>query len=329
MPNAELEEFVKKARDAGYSDERIASDLKKSGWQDEDIMPLLAKQGLTPPTAPISPVAPAKAGGIPLWAIALIALAILFALIPFSLFVAAKFGFIDFSGVPIANMLLPAPEIKVGVVGRASSDLKSMLESEVFRVQGIRYAGDIPPDVLYPGVLDNFDIVIVQGTQICDRTAREVISEKVKSGGKLILVGDSCTRVTDEPDAFGWDVGIGTLGDVVPAMLGGPTKEREPIIRTNVAGKYKIIDPVHPIFNEIKSFNFNGNLVEVYPKTNADVLAFIDESASGRVTLPAQYAILETKGLLAGKTLYLAYDPTLKTSREMFLNMILYLKGAK
>ncbi len=246
-----------------------------------------------------------------------------------AIFVAAKFGFIDVSGVPLLSAIVPAPVIKIGVVGRASSDVKAMLETEVFRVQGIRYAGDIPQEVLYPGVLDNFDIVIVQGTQICDRTAREVIADKVKSGGKMVLVGDSCTRVTDDPNAVGWDVGIGTLGDVVPVLVGGPTHEREPIRRTGVSGKFKVIDVNHPIFNGIKNFGFNGNLVEVYPKTNANVLAFIDESASGRVTLPAQYAILESKGLLSGKVVYLAYDPTVKTSREMFLNMVLYLKGAK
>ncbi len=246
-----------------------------------------------------------------------------------AIFVAAKFGWIDVSGVPLLNMLVPAPVIKVGVVGRASSDVRGMLETEVFRVQGIRYAGDIPQEVLYPGVLDNFDIVIVQGTQVCDRTAREVLADKVKSGGKLILVGDSCTRVTDDPNAVGWDVGIGTLGDIVPAMVGGPTHEREPVRRSGVSGKFKIIAFDHPIFNGIKNFGFNGNLVEVYPKANANVLAFIDESASGKVTLPAEYAILETKSLLSGKVLYLAYDPTVTTSREMFLNMILYLKGAK
>ncbi len=246
-----------------------------------------------------------------------------------AIFVAAKFGFIDVSGVPILSALVPAPVIKVGVVGHASSDLKNMLEAEVFRVQGVRYAGDIPQEVLYPGVLDNFDIIVVQGTQICDRTAREVIADKVKAGGKLILVGDSCTRVTDDPNAVGWDVGIGTMGDVVPALVGGPTHEREPIKRVGVSGKFKVIEPDHPLFNGIKNFGFNGNLVEVYPKANANVLAFIDESASGRVTLPAQYAILESKGLLTGKVVYLAYDPTVGTSREMFLNLVLYLKGAK
>ncbi|MFQ5405831.1 MAG: hypothetical protein ACE5DI_01600 [Candidatus Micrarchaeia archaeon] len=246
-----------------------------------------------------------------------------------AVFVAAKFGFIDVSGVPILSALVPAPVIKVGVIGRASSDLKTMLETEVFRVQGIRYAGDIPQNALYAPTLDNFDIIIVQGTTVCDRTAREVISDRVKGGGKLIIVGDACTRVTDDPNAVGWDVGIGTLGDVVPAVVGGPTHEREPIKRSGVSGKFKVIAVDHPIFNGIKNFGFHGNIVEVYPKSNSKVLAFVDESASGRTTLPAQYAILESRSLLAGKVIYLAYEPTQKTSREMFLNMLLYLKGSK
>ncbi len=219
--------------------------------------------------------------------------------------------------------------IKIGVVGKASNELRTMLDSEVFRVQGIRYAGYIPQEVLYPEAIDNFDIVIVQGTKICDRTAREVIADKVKSGGKMILVGDSCTRVTDDPDLFGWNISIGTLGEIVPAKINESTNKGEPLIRTNITGKYQAIDPDHPIFAGIKNFGFNGNFVEAYPTANANVLALIQESTMLRFPLPAQYAILESKNPQKGKVLYLAYEPTPKTGREMFLNMILYLKGAK
>lgn len=247
-----------------------------------------------------------------------------------AIFVAAKFGIIDGSQIPLVGGLLGSSQtIKVGVVGHASSDIKNMLAAEDFRVQGMRYAGEIKQEVLYPGVLDSFDIIIIQGTQICDRTAREVIADKVKNGGKLVLIGDACTRVTDDPNAVGWKVGIGTLGDVVPASVGGPTHEREPVKRTGVSGKFKVIEQDHPMFNGIKNFGFNGNLVEVFPDANARVLAFVDESSSGKVTDQAFFAILESKSMLSGKVIYLAYDPTESTSRNMFLNMLLYMKGAK
>ncbi len=246
-----------------------------------------------------------------------------------AIFVAAKFGFIDVSGIPVLNQIIPAPVMKVAVVGRASPELKKMLEAEDFRVTGVYYSGDLKQEILYPGVLNNFDIVILENTATCDRTARRVIADKVKSGGKLIIIGDACTRVTDDPNALGWDVGIGTMGDIVPATIGGVTHEREPIRRIGVNGKFKVIDQFHPIFNGIKNFGFQGDIVQVYPKSNAEVLAYVDLSPSGKVTEPAMFAIAESKSLIGGKVMYLAYNPTDGTSRNMFLNMLLYLKGAK
>ena len=246
-----------------------------------------------------------------------------------AVFVAAKFGFIDVSGIPILNQIIPAPTIKVAVVGRASAGLKAMLEAEDFRMSGVYYAGDLKQEILYPGVLNNFDIVILENTATCDRVARRVIADKVKSGGKLIIVGDACTRVSDDPNALGWDVGIGTMGDIVPATIGGVTHEREPIRKIGVSGKFKIIDPFHPIFNGIKNYGFSGDVVKVYPKADANVLAFVDLSPSGKVTEPAMYAILESRAFIGGKVVFLAYNPTERTSRNMFLNTLIYLKGSK
>ncbi len=267
-------------------------------------------------------------------AIPLILIAIL------AIFIAGRFGIIDFSSVPVLNSIFPAPKTVVGVVGRASPAMQSLLSSEDFRVAGITFAGSIDQRVVYKGVLNNFDIIIAQGDPVCDRTARKTMADSVKAGKKLIIIQDACTRVSDDRAAFGWDIGIGSLGDVTPVIIGGVSKELEPWTTQPVTGKFKIIEQDHPMFNGVKNFQFNSYLTFItVPKANADILAYIDASSIGRPTNEAYFAIVESKGLLAGKTMYFAFDPATVAvapefggqgvGRNMFLNTLLYLRGAK
>lgn len=244
------------------------------------------------------------------------------------LFIAGKFGFVDLHSMPVVGSLFPTSFIKVIAVGRASPQLKYMLKSGNMRDAGIQYAGSYSPDMLQPGALDNFDIVILQGTTTCDRTARRTIADRVKAGGKLIVIGDACTRVTDDPNALGWDVGIGLLGDVMPVRYGGILMhEKTGQSRVYADGKFKIVSMDHPMFNAITNFAFAGTLTNVFPNSNADILAYI-ESYQGKSTAPATYGIIESKGVFSGKTVYFAFDPG-TTSREMMQNVLLYMKGAK
>ncbi len=262
-------------------------------------------------------------------AIPLILIAIL------AIFIAGRFGIIDFSGVPVLNSIFPSPKIVVGVVGRASPDMERLLQSEDFRVAGVYYAGNIDQRVVYSGVLNNFDVVIAQGDPVCDRTARKVMGDRVKAGGKLIIIQDACTRVSDDRAAFGWDIGIGSLGDVVPVIIGGVTKELEPWTTEPRAGKFKIINADHPMFNGVKNFQFFSTITFItVPKPNANILAFIDASSIGRPTGESWFAIVESQGLFSGKVMYYSFDPATVaisggTGRNMFLNTLLYLRGAK
>lgn len=261
-------------------------------------------------------------------AIPLILIAIL------ALFIAGRFGFVDFSGVPGLNSIFPSPKITVGVVGRASQEMKFLLESEDFRQAGVYYAGDLDQKVIYPGVLNNFDLIILQGDSVCDRTARKTVADRIKAGGKLIVIQDACTRVSDDRAAYGWDIGIGLLGDVVPVIGGGVTKDLEVLQTAPLDGRFKVVAQNHPAFNGVKNFGFHSTITAItVPKPNSDILAYVDASSIGKTTAPALFAIVESKGLFSGKTIYFAFDPATTaaqgTGRNMFLNTLLYLRGAK
>lgn len=245
-----------------------------------------------------------------------------------AVFIAGKFGLINLHAVPLVGGLFPAPFIKVVVIGSASPQLEYLLSTEVMRQTGITYAGSISQEVVVPGSLKNFDLIILQGRTVCDRTARKTIADRVKSGGKLIVIGDACTRVNDDPNALGWDIGIGSLGDVMPVTYGGVLMhEKTGRSRLYADGKFKIIAPDHPMFNGIVNFGFSGTLTNVYPNANANVLAYVD-TYMGKPTSPATFAIVESSGLFTGKTIYYAFDPG-TTSREMLQNALLYLYGAQ
>ncbi|MBI3588402.1 hypothetical protein HY995_04280 [Candidatus Micrarchaeota archaeon] len=264
-------------------------------------------------------------GAIPLILIAVLAI-----------FLAGRFGLIDMSSVPVVGQLFPSPQMKVAVIGHASQDMRNLLTSEDFRVAGVVYVGDIDQKVVYKNVLNSFDIVILQGDPVCDRTARKTVADKVKAGGRLVVVQDACTRVSDDRAAIGWDIGIGSLGDVMPVIIGGVTHEFEPFQTTPVDGKFKIIGVDHPMFNGVKNFQFHSTvtgITSLNPKGNGEPLAFIDASSLGKVTAPTLFAIVESKGFVGGKTMYFAFDPATVaqegSGRNMFLNTLLYLRGAK
>ncbi len=224
--------------------------------------------------------------------------------------------------------------IKILAVGHASLPLKQMLQSEDFRIKGIQYATDLRQDFIVPGVLDGFDVIILQGSPVCDRTAREVIADRVKEGGKLIVIGDACTRMNDDPNAIGWSIGNNSLGDVIPVTYRGKLHTENTNASGNVqasGGKYRIVAVNHPMFNGIYNFSFSGTVTEVLPNANAKVLAYID-NVGGRSLPPATFGIIESQGVLSGKTIYFSFDPGTTISggsRNIVLNTLLYLKGAK
>lgn len=244
------------------------------------------------------------------------------------IFIAGKFGILNLGSLPVVGSLFGQPYIKVLVIGTPSTEMSQLFNAEDYRLAGITYAGNIKQDAIIAGTLDSFDIIVLQQTPTCDRPARKTIADRVKAGGKLIVIGDACTHVTDDQNALGWEVGIGSLGDIMPVKYGGLLfHEATGSTTVTVSGKFKAIEVDHPIFNGIKNFQFGGEVTRVYPNPSSRVLAYIDQWG-GKVTAPSTYAIVESQGLLSGKTLYFTFDPA-TTSRNMFLNTLLYLKGAK
>ena len=143
-----------------------------------------------------------------------------------AVFVAAKFGFIECSNIPGLSLICPAPQIRVAVIGNPSRGIENIIQSETFRGTGITYIGNFhQADVFDSRILSQIDIIILQGEQVCDRNARKAITDKVKAGGKMIVIQDACTKVHDDNTVVGWDIGIGLLGDVMPVQIGGYTRD--------------------------------------------------------------------------------------------------------
>jgi len=252
-----------------------------------------------------------------------------------AVFIAAKFGYLDLSSMPLVGGLFPPSYIRIAVVGSPSPQLQSYLSSEQYRLAGVSYAVPINQLAVYPGVLKNFDIIILQNSRVCDRTARMEIANAVKSGKKLIVIGDACTAVTEDPTAVGWDVGIGLIGDVMPVTYSGNLfHERSgQTLVTIRQGKFQIIDQESPVFNGIVNHGvFQDTYVNVFPKPNSQVLALVEEFG-GKPTAGTTYAIIESKGMFtAGKVIYFSFDPSTASPTgqyHLFLNTLLYLKGAK
>lgn len=250
------------------------------------------------------------------------------------LFVAAKLGYIDLSSMPLVGGLFPQSYIRIAIVGSPSPQLNDFLRSEQYRLAGVSYAVPIRQEAVKPGVLKNFDIIILQNSRVCDRDARKEITKAVQGGKKLLVIGDACTTVTDDPTAAGWDVGIGLLGDVMPVTWGGNLfHERGQTSTVIQQGKFQILSQDHPIFNGILNHGvFEDTYTNVYPKANSEVLAYIEEFG-GKPTSATTYAIIESKGMFtSGKVMYFTFDPSTVNPTgqyHLLLNTLLYLKGAK
>ncbi|MFH0971918.1 MAG: hypothetical protein V1835_05120 [Candidatus Micrarchaeota archaeon] len=245
-----------------------------------------------------------------------------------AIFIAGNFGLVNFSDVPLLGSIFGGKQIKVGVVGSPSPGLKDLLLTKDAQEAGIHMMGILRPESLVAsGTLKSFDVVILQGKQVCDRTARRVLTEWVKGGGKLFVIGDACTRVSDDPAAFGWDVG-GNLGDVMPVKIGGITHQAEPVRRGCSSGMFRFADFAHPIGAGIDDFHFSGTTIDVTPWTNGNIVSYIDCSDSGKGNVATTPAIVESTGGLGGKVIYWAYDPG-SSSRNLFINALKYVKNQK
>ncbi len=246
-----------------------------------------------------------------------------------AIFLAAKFNILPVDNIPILNQIIPSKDIRVGVFGRPSDELKSLIGSSEF--QG---AGGIAVRPIYEEKLDdrarfitkNIDVIILTGEPYCDRTFRQAVTDRVKSGASLIVIGDACTKVRGDNTVLGWNIGVGLLGTVMPVELPTDlTPRREPVRTYFATGQLRIINPDHAVFAGVKDFAFAGDVVEVVPKSNSEVLAQVD-TGSGNRNL---YAIVEGKSFPSGKVIYYSFDPAMARAPNMFKNTLLYLTSRR
>jgi len=235
---------------------------------------------------------------------------------------AGKMGLVDLSGVPVVGTLFEKPGIRVAVVGHASTALKAMLDSEFFRVAGISYISDIPLTMVRSGALNSFDEIILQGVPECEIEQRRALSDFVKSGKKLIVIGTACARMASDPNILGWEAGIGGLGDVMPVKHTGKADDE-----ARMDAVLRVVERTHPIVSGITfTQEFSGKVADIRPAGGYKIIALVEPKGGGAADI--RYGIVESTSLLSGKVMYYAFDPSL-VSRNMFLNALLYLKGAK
>jgi len=239
-------------------------------------------------------------------------------------FIAGKFGLVDLSGVPVLGSLVAQKQIKVMVIGHLSPQMNEILTSEEFVTnKGITLLPDMDPEIVGRFTsLSKYDIIILQNQRTCSYAAREKIADRVKAGGKLIVIGDACTRVPEDSTVFGWKIGRHTMGDIMPVEIGQLRK-------TFAQGELKVYDWEHPIFAGVTDigqkgkYDFSGEIVQVVP--NGEVLAGIDPG-DGRIW----YGIVESSGLTAGKVMYFSFDPATATeSKALIYQTFLYLTNKK
>lgn len=210
-------------------------------------------------------------------------------------------------------------QTRVWIVSDNPTGLADLVQADDFKIAGIQYGAYLKPEFLVPGVLDGgFDEIFLYQAPVCDRTARQVLADYVQNGGKLVVIGDACTRVVDS-DQTGWNIGNNHFTDVVPAVFDGTLP---------VESKLKIYAIEHPVFNGIKNQPLHQTIALVRPTANATVLAFINSTdvESGN----SLYGILE-QPYGKGRVVYFAYDPVPGVeyggSRNLVLNLMLYLAG--
>ncbi len=247
------------------------------------------------------------------------------------IFVAGKFGLVDFSQVPILNAIFPAPPINIAVVGKISPALLSLLQTKTAKYHQVQVMVDRwDPDSVYPGALSNYDIIILQGDRYCPRLARQAVADRVKAGADLIVIGDACTRENpNDPMFYGWDIGIGLLGDVMPVQIGGPTHEKKTLRSEVVHATLDVVDQFHPIFKGYQTSEFYTKVYDVDLKGTGKPLAMFNIKDPEKVNV-AHFAVIEGNTNFGGsKVIYFAFDPGETGSENLILNTIFYLKGRK
>ncbi len=209
--------------------------------------------------------------------------------------------------------------------------------------------GDLPINTLFldkatigviqdPEYLKKYDIVILSegdGTTVdLPYLMISHLSNYMKGGGNLILYGRAGSLVTGDPNANGWETA--GLGEFVPVRCtNGPKPDVcGPDSTTGVSASKVVMLPKrmeHPIMKgQALSVEFctagSAECAQAVSYTTTNPRG--DEIAALRVSLintVSEPAIVESKSLLGGKTIYFSYHPSKLPA--LLRNAIAYMVG--
>ena len=204
--------------------------------------------------------------------------------------------------------------IDVIVVGVPSSDVVKVLSSSEAQAEDIHYPINLDPSFVTLKMLQEYDVVIIQGDPYFDMIVREAIGDYVNEGGSLVAVGDAGSKHPEYSNVAGWAWPSGQ-GIPVPAQLIGQWSGYSDVASGSAL---RLTDVNHPI---VKGMKIKGSKLEapsqIFKVTSeGEVIVAIDTDEG---TLPA--VIEGSSG--TGKVVYFSFDPGQTPS--LLLNTIRYL----
>lgn len=248
-----------------------------------------------------------------------------------AVFLAGKFGIIPLEGIPILNQIVPPSDVGILIFGKDPALFQLLGSAEFQGIGGIN-ARPVPYPIednsQYLVKSSNIKIIILSGEQYCPPAFRKAVADRVRAGASLMVIGDACTKVRGDATVIGWNVGINSLGSIMPVEIGGLTTRRQPIVTYDATGTFRIVDPNHPIYGSgpsggQKDFAFSEEVTEVTPKANSEILGQIDTGYGNRNL----YAVIEGKSFPAGKVMYFAFNPAKTPTPILVRNTLLYLSN--
>ncbi len=255
-------------------------------------------------------------------------------IIVIAFFAASYFGVINSStpGLGPIAALLPAKEKPASVlyIGEPSRYTREVLANNRSIVYPITYRN---VDALSRNArqqLPQFDIVVLDQSQQANKEITNELGDAlngwVSTGGKLITVKDSATRVKGDYAVIGWKA---ALKDLIPADCApvGISEQPSCTVKLSVAGRifpgafgwnHQIMKPAQYGYPSDPNVLWRGEILDVTFIGNE--VAYIEDARTKK-----QYTAISEKPSVLGKSLYFNYDPG--TTPELFLETLKYLSN--
>ena len=167
-------------------------------------------------------------------------------------------------------------------------------------------------------LLKHYDLLILTGDRRYTLPVRNAVEDYLKSGGKVVIIGDAATLDSEDAMIYGWG-SLSSPVKLVDSSYSDSLTDSAGIPYVNLNNSIlELTDPDNPINVGYKLFsNFNSTntsckngmkVIEVVPVNGniIDVLSGIDERNNKKRDFPA---IVEQKGIMGGTVYYFSYDP--------------------